>query len=72
MNEPMIQDTLRKDAPRSVRRSTAAVPRWVLITLAILLLGVVVFAILHFTGLGHGHGMGNMQMSIPLPGRFML
>jgi len=37
-------------------------PRWVMVTLLILLLGVVLFLILHFTG---GHGMGNMHMSIP-------
>jgi hypothetical protein len=69
MNEPMIQDTLRKESPRSVRRPAAAMPRWVLITLALLLLGVLVFALLHFTG---GHGMGGMQMSIPDARRFLL
>ena len=62
---PQVEET-----PTRPRRAIAPMPRWVLITLAILLLGVVAFAILHFTGAGHG--MGNMKMSIPAPGRYTL
>ncbi len=47
-------------------RATVPVPLWVLVTLGILLLGVVLFAVL-----GHGMG-GHMQMSIPQPGRYPL
>ncbi len=58
-----------EDTPPRARKTTAPVPRWVIVTLGIILLGVVLFAILHFTG---GHGMGHMQMSIPESGRYAL
>jgi DNA-binding helix-hairpin-helix protein with protein kinase domain len=69
MNEPMIQDTPLKDGPRPAeRRKAAPMPRWVLVTLVLLVLGVLVFAILHTTG----HGMGGMHMAIPDARRFLL
>jgi hypothetical protein len=58
-----------EDTPTRVRKATAPMPRWVLVTLLILLLGVLLFLILHFTG---GHGMGHMQMSIPELGGYTL
>jgi hypothetical protein len=57
-----------EDAPARARKATAPMPRWVMVTLLILLLGVLLFLILHFTG----HGMGHMQMSIPELGRYAL
>jgi hypothetical protein len=68
MSKSLFPRTEVEETPARTRKVTAPLPRWVLVTLAILLLGVVVFAILHFTG--SGHGMGNMQMSIPEPGRY--
>lgn len=68
MNEKTIPDTTLKDAPRPARRRAAAMPRWVMVTLVLLLLGVLLFVILHMTG----YGMGGMRMSIPEMGRFPL
>ncbi len=55
-----------EDAPTRARRATAPMPRWVIVLLVLLLLGVLLFAILHLTG---GHGMGHMHMSLIEGGR---
>ncbi len=70
MSKDVLPQTQSEEMPTRARQATVPVPRWVLVTLAILLLGVVLFAILHFTG--SDHGMGNMKMSIPESWRYAL
>ena len=69
MSNSVFPRTQVEETPTRTRRATAPMPRWVMVTLLILLLGVVLFAILHFTG---GHGMGHMKMSILESGRYAL
>ncbi|HLW00605.1 MAG TPA: hypothetical protein VKT82_18250 [Ktedonobacterales bacterium] len=57
----MPQDFLRRtreaDIPKPARRATTPTPRWVKVTVGLIILLVLLFVILHLTGNGFGDHM---------------